>query len=592
MLEAIQRRLALSERGARDFVKGALFTTLLNVALMLPAVFVFLFLDDYLRSVLDPTRMPLHGLLYYLLLAFAFMLGTWLIALLQYRATFTTIYEESANRRVALAEKLRTLPLAFFGEKDLSDLTSTIMSDNTELEHTFSHAVPQLAASILSLLLMAVGLVFYQWQLALSLFWVLPVAALILLGSKAFQRRSHRAIYLRKRAVSERIQEGLETIQEIKACRLEDRYLADLDRDLDAYERDLSRGELLIGVLVNGAQSVLKLGLASVILVGAFLLAEGRVELFTYLVFLLVATRVYGPIDEVFNNLGALFYLDIRIERMRELQALPIQQGQQSFAPERHDIEFREVGFAYERHKQVLDGVSFCAKQGEITALVGPSGGGKTTAAMLAARFWDVDAGAVLLDGRDLREIDPEALLQHYAVVFQQVVLFNASVLDNIRVGRRDASDDDVLRAARLARCDAFVEALPDGYATIIGENGAKLSGGERQRISIARALLKDAPIVLLDEATASLDVENETKVQGAISELTRGKTVLIIAHRMRTVAHADKVVVLSEGRVIEQGSPRELAERGGTFATMLERQMTLLDEPADATVSPPSATR
>ncbi|PIE18765.1 MAG: ABC transporter ATP-binding protein [Proteobacteria bacterium] len=575
MLERIQDRLALSETGARAFVKGVVFTTLLNVGLMLPAVYMFVFLDDHLVGVLDPLRAPTHGPVYYVLLALGFMALTWVLARLQYRATYVSVYEESASRRVAVAEKLRKLPLAFFGAKDLADLTSTIMADNRDLEHTFSHAVPQLFASIASIGLVAIGMFVYQWQLALALFWVVPVAGLVMWLSRTWLRRGNAELYADKRAVSDRIQEGMETIQELKAYRLEARYLADLDRDLDTYERDLIRTELTGGVLLNGTHGLLKLGLVSVILVGAHLMAAGQVSLFTYLIFLLVASRVFEPVGEVFNNLAALLYLDVRIARMRELQKMPVQRGDSDLSPASFDLAFEDVRFAYEADKTVLDGVSFTAKQGEITALVGPSGGGKSTSAMLAARFWDVDGGRVSLGGRDIREIDPEALLEHISVVFQEVILFNASVMDNIRVGRRDASDDEVRRVAALARCDDFVARLPEGYDTVIGENGETLSGGERQRISIARALLKDAPIVLLDEATASLDVENETRIQAALSELVRGKTVLIIAHRMRTVAHADKIVVLADGVVVEQGSPAELIAGDGLFAAMMARQLT-----------------
>lgn len=575
MFELIQNRLALSPKGARDFLKGTVFTTLLNLGLMLPAVFVFLFLDDYLRAVLTPAQYEHNDLIYYISVGAGLMLITWVFAVFQYRNTYTTVYDESADRRIGLAEKLRKLPLAFFGEKNLSDLTSTIMSDNTDLEHTFSHAVPQLFASIASLLFIGVGMFVYQWQLALALFWVVPAAAIVLLLSKKRQRRANQSIYNTKRAVSESIQEGLETIQEIKSCSMEARYMEGLNDKLDNYESKLTRGELSTGVLVNSAQSLLQLGMVSVILVGAHLLASGGTDLFTYLIFLLVASRIFDPISAVFLNLAALYYLDIRIGRMKEMQSLPIQQGSTEFSPKNFDIEFKDVSFAYESGKQVLDKVSFTAEQGEITALVGPSGGGKSTVAKLAARFWDVQSGEVLLGGHDVSGIEPETLLRHFSVVFQDVVLFNASILDNIRVGKRDASDDEVLRAARLAQCDEFVSNMPEGYKTVIGENGATLSGGERQRISIARALLKDSPIVLLDEATASLDVENETRIQTGISELVRNKTVLIIAHRMRTVAHADKIVVLTDGKVAEMGAPAALEKQNGIFARMAAMQMS-----------------
>lgn len=578
MLNTIKKRFALSTQGAKDFCKGTFFTVLLDIALMLPAVFVFLFLEDYLRPVFTPSASVTHGILYYSLLGLAFMIVMYIIAVLQYRSTYTTVYDESANRRISLAEKLRKLPLSFFGEKNLADLTATIMDDCTDLEHTFSHAVPQLFASLISLLLIAIGMAFYNWQLTLSLFWVVPLAVAIILFSKKAILKSNETNYLKKRAVTEHIQEGLDTIQEIKSYNQECDYLKKLDVRIDTYEKMLTRNELTLGILVNGSQSILKLGLASVIIVGANMLANGSVDLFTYLIFMVIGSRIYNPLNEVMNNLAALFYLDIRINRMNEMESLPIQQGNTNFKPENFNIEFLEVDFSYEQGKPILNKVSFTARQGEKTALVGPSGSGKSTAAKLAARFWDIQSGKITLGGQDISRIDPETLLKNYSVVFQDVVLFNASIMDNIRIGKRDASDEEVLRVARLAQCDEFVSKMPQGYQTIIGENGETLSGGERQRISIARALLKDAPIVLLDEATASLDVENETKIQAGISELVRDKTVLIIAHRMRTVANADKIIVLKDGQVVESGSAEYLKKQKGIFAKMIERQITSIN--------------
>ena len=575
MIEVIKRRFALSTKGAKDFCKGVFFTTLLDIVLMLPAVFVFLFLEEYLRPVFQPSVSVTHGILYYSILGIIFMIVMYIFAVLQYRSTYTTVYDESANRRISLAEKLRKLPLAFFGEKNLSDLTATIMDDCTDLEHTFSHAVPQLFASIISILLITVGMAFYNWQLTIALFWGVPLAAAILLFSKKEIQKSNESNYLNKRMVTEHIQEGLDTIQEIKSYNQERDYLEKLDASIDTYEKVLTRNELVLGILVNGSQSVLKLGLASVIIVGANLLASGTIDLFTYLIFMVIGSRVYAPISEVMNNIAALFYLDVRISRMNEMEALPVQHGTTDFTPKGYDIEFQQVDFAYEQGKQILKNLSFTARQGEKTALVGPSGSGKSTAARLAARFWDIQSGKITLGGQDISRIDPETLLTNYSVVFQEVVLFNASIMDNIRIGKRDATDEEVRRVARLAQCDEFVTKMPQGYQTIIGENGETLSGGERQRISIARALLKDAPIVLLDEATASLDVENETKIQAGISELVRNKTVLIIAHRMRTVANADKIVVLENGSVAEMGTPEELKKKNGIFARMVNRQVT-----------------
>ena len=569
----LRRRFALSEKGARDFCRGVVWTTIFDIVLMLPAVFVFVFLDDTLRPLLGGTPSTGHGLAYYALLALAFMAVMYVVGVFQYRSTYTSVYDESANRRISLAEKLRRLPLAFFGEKNLSDLTATIMDDCTDLEHTFSHSVPQLFASLASIALIAVGMAFYCWQLAAALFWVVPVAMGILLLSNRSMRRSNTVNYKNKRAVTEVIQEGLDTIQEIKSYGQESRYTAKLDLAVDYYERVMTRGELMLGVLVNGSQSILKLGLATVVIAGAGLVAAGTVDVFTFLVFLVIGSRVYSPINEVLNNIAALSYLKIRINRMNEMERMPVQEGADIRINGNYDICFDNVNFSYETGKKVLNDVSFTARQGEITALIGPSGGGKSTAAKLAARFWDVNSGRITLGGVDISTIDPEALLRNFSVVFQDVVLFNASVIDNIRIGRRDATDEEVLRVARLACCDEFVSKLPDGYQTVIGENGQTLSGGERQRISIARALLKDAPVVLLDEATASLDVENETLIQAGISELVKNKTVLIIAHRMRTIANADKILVLGNGKIIEQGTPGELKARGGYFARMLTLQ-------------------
>lgn len=573
MINYIKNRLAFSTKGAKDFIKGTVATVFLNMAMMLPAVYVFRFLNDYLKPILNPVESVSKGLLYYTVLALVFLLFTWIIAVMQYRSTFTAVYDESANRRISLAEKLRKLPLSFFGEKNLSDLTSTIMGDCTALEHTFSHAVPQLFASIISLTVIATGIFIYNWQLALALFWTVPISACILLITKKAHINRNVNIYSSNRDVTESIQEGLDNIQVIKSSNAEDRYLKELGKKLDKFESSLIKGELVNGVLVNSAQSFLKLSLVTVIIVGARLLFIGSIDTTTYLMFLIITSRIFDPIDQVFLNLAALLYLDVRIKRVKEMEELPIQRGKTNFTPNSYDITFNNVEFSYEEGMSVLNGVTFCAKQGEVTALVGPSGCGKSTSAKLAARFWDIDSGTILLGDQDISKIDPETLLKYYSVVFQDVVLFNASVLDNIRIGKHNATDKEVLEAAKLAQCDQFIKKLPKGYETVLGENGETLSGGERQRISIARALLKDAPIVLLDEATASLDVENETKIQQGISELIKDKTVLVIAHRMRTVADADNIVVLDSGKVVESGAPRDLTSGCGIFSNMVKRQ-------------------
>ena len=570
MIKYFQNRFALSEKGAKDLRRGIAFSTLLNLALMLPPSYLFLFLMEYLEA---DSRIGQHTLWFYVLLAVVLMCVMFFISRWQYDSTYTTIYNESAQRRIGLAEKLRRLPLAFFGERNLSDLTSTIMEDCTSLEQIFSHAVPQLFASVLSMLIIAVSLFFYDWRLAAALFWVVPLALATLLLARRMMDRSFKQNYRVKRSVTELVQEGLECIQEIKSYNGEAEYNRSFDNRLKAYEKELVNGELVAGSFVNLSAMLLKLGMPTVIVAGAWMLQYGDVSIFVYLAFLLISAMVYNPIQDVCNNLAILAFLDVRINRMKEMEAMPEQEGSKEVKMDNYDIEFRNVSFAYETEKQVLHNVSFTAKQGEVTALVGPSGGGKSTTAKLAARFWDIDGGKILLGGNDIAHIDPETLLRNYAVVFQDVLLFNASVSDNIRIGKRDATDEEVRRVAQLAQCDDFINRMPNGYDTIIGENGETLSGGERQRISIARALLKDAPVILLDEATASLDAENETKIQAGISELIQGKTVIIIAHRMRTVRNADHIVVLGGGTVIEQGAPEDLMAKGGEFARMVKLQ-------------------
>nr|WP_315123453.1 ABC transporter ATP-binding protein [uncultured Porphyromonas sp.] len=571
-MTTLQHRFALSAMGARDLKRGILYSTLLNLAFILPSIFVFIFFTDFLRPAFGRGEAR-YGWELYLSLAVAFSLVTALIAYMQYTSTFMAVYRESADRRIRVAEKLRRLPLAFFGRHDLSDLTSTIMADNTELEHTFSHAVPQLFASLISVVLIILSLCFYDWRLSVALLAPLPLAVLIHLGTRRLLRGRFQENYRLKRQVTEDIQQGLENICEIKAYSGEEAYLEALDHSLHVLEGEMIRDELLASACMHSSVILLRLGLAFVAILGASLLQAGELDLVAYLVFLVFGSSVYIPIEEVLNYSILLSYLDVRISRMRQIDEMPTQTGKAEVSVRRYDITFDHVTFAYQEGQEVLHDISFTARQGQVTALVGASGGGKSTIAKLAARFWDIDAGRITLGGRDISQIDPEALLAHYAIVFQDVVLFNASVMDNIRIGRSEATDEEVRQAARLARCEEFISQLPEGYDTLIGENGQKLSGGERQRISIARALLKDAPVILLDEATASLDVENETLLQQGLSELVRDKTVLIIAHRMRTIRRADQVIVLRDGRITESGSPEELLARDGDFAAMVAQQ-------------------
>ena len=572
MIRKLQHVFALSEKGARDFVKAVAWCFLCNVGLMLPVGVVMATLQ-YLLETLETGGDPAVKVLVYTAGAAAVLALLFLLHWFQYASLYLATYQESAARRIALAETLRKLPLSFFGTRDLSDLTSTMIADCSSLDQMFSHYIPQLFASILSTVFIGVCMFCFDWRMALAVLWVLPVAVLLTAGSKKLQDALGTRNILTKRAVADAIQEDIEAIRDIQSCNRQEACLQELDRRLEAAEQSSIRSELITGVFVCSAQAFLRIGLATTVLVGAELLTGGELSFLYFLGFLFAAARLYDPLGLVLQNIAATFNAKLKIERMRAIQEQPVQTGAETCEPENFDIVFDHVKFAYRDGESVLEDVSFTARQGQVTALVGPSGGGKSTACKLAARFWDIQGGKITLGGIDISTVDPETLLKHYSFVFQDVVLFRDTILENIRLGRRGATDEEVYAAARAARCDEFVRELPEGYQTVVGENGSTLSGGERQRISIARALLKDAPVILLDEATASLDVENETAVQEAISRLVKDKTVLIIAHRMRTVAGADHVVVLADGGVAQEGAPAELLAQNGLYRQMAERQ-------------------
>lgn len=568
MIKTLQKKFALSEQGAKDLVKGCVACVFQNLSFLFPAGLLYCLIGDLLAGGIAPGRLPLY-LVGTLGCIGLILLTTWF----QYNATYFATYTESGVRRISLAEKLRKIPLSFFGKKDLADLTSTIMADCTFLEQSFSHFIPELIGSMISTVLVAVGLFFFDWRMALAALWVLPVAFAIVGLSARVQERLNGRQMAAKMACADGIQECIETVRDLKASNAEEEYLEGLDRKIRAVERRAILSELGTAVFVVSATLILKLGIATVALVGSILLLAGSLDILTFFLFLLVVSRLYDPLQGALQNLAAVISTRTNIARMNEILDHPVQQGGDVLTNRGYDVVFDHVGFAYNSGETVLRDVSFVAKQGEVTALVGPSGGGKTTVSRLAARFWDADRGRITVGGMDISQIDPETLLSLYAIVFQDVTLFDNTVLENIRIGKKNATDEEVLAAARLAGCEEFVEKLPDGWHSRIGENGCTLSGGERQRISIARAFLKDAPVILLDEATASLDVENETKVQTALSRLIREKTVLVIAHRMRTVAGADKIVVLADGEVAEQGTPAQLMQKNGLYAHMVGLQ-------------------
>ena len=565
-----QRKYALTDQGVKNTKKGAFWTVIVNLVVM-GGVGILYYLMSGLMDALTGGA-PLPAALPVLAGLAAFALLSFLTHFQQYRATYGLVYGEVRVTRLRLAERLRKLPLGFFGKRDLADLTETLMGDVNRMEHVWSHVLGYLYGSYISTALIAICLLCYDWRLALACLWGVPVAFGLLFGSRKLSGRQAERTKRAAVRVSDAMQEALENVREIRAANQEERCLDGLYRKIDAHERAMIRGELVTGLFVNAASVIMRLGVATTILTGAGLILSGQIDFMLLFLFLMVITRIYAPFDQSLALIAELFVSQVSADRMNELFDTPIAEGSEAFRPSGHDIVFSHVDFAYDE-KAVLHDVSFTAREGGITALVGPSGSGKSTCARLAARLWDVTGGSITVGGVDISTVDPEALLADYTMVFQDVVLFDDTVMENIRLGKRGASDEEVMAAARAANCEEFVSKLPLGYGTPIGENGARLSGGERQRISIARALLKDAPIVLLDEATASLDVENETRVQGALSRLLAGKTVLVIAHRMRTVAGADHIVVLKDGRVAEQGSPSELMDRGGLFRRMVELQ-------------------
>jgi len=568
VLDKIMKRYAMSRDGAKGFVNAVCACVVSDIVLMMPVSFLYFFTGDMLENTIDSGR-----IIFYIIGIVISLLLIYVTQFWQYNATYFSTYRESAVRRITLAESLRKLPLSFFGKKDLSDLTTTILNDCTVIEHTFSHQAAQYYGSIISTVIIAVSLFVFDWRLALASVWVLPVSLLAVRLSKTAQNRFNKRKNDTRVQMEDGLQEAIEALRDLKSNNAEQEYIDGLDGIIKDYEKKSIAAELGVAAFVVPAQMFLKLGIATTALVGSTLLLGGQITVMTFFMFLLVVSRLYEPMSGTLINLGALNAAQVNIDRTNEMNDIKKQEGKQEFTPESFDIEFKNVGFEYNDDETVLNDVSFTAKQGEVTALIGPSGGGKTTVSRLAARFWDVTKGRITFGGEDIATVDPEALLKHYSIVFQDVTLFNNTITENIRIGKKDATDEEVLNAARLANCDEFISRLHDGYNTIIGENGAKLSGGERQRISIARAFLKDAPVILLDEATASLDAENETLIQQSLSRLIKNKTVIIIAHRMRTIAGADKIVVIKDGKSDEQGAPKELKNRNGFYTRMLSLQ-------------------
>ncbi len=569
MVQMLKHKYALSDKGAKDMIRAFFAVTLANLALMLPVGLLYV-----LTSYLLDGDLPREKIGFFVAGIILSLILIILTTIFQYRSTFLSTYIESGVRRRGLAEKLRKLPLSYFGKKDLSDLTNTIMSDCALIETGSSHWIPELVGSFISSAIIVISLFAFNWKMALAAVWVMPVAFLIVFFARRVMDSLNQKSLAYKLDCLDGIQEGLETVRDLRSNNMADTYMAGLNKKIKAVEKHSLVSEFVTAVFVSSAQMVLKFGIGTVAVVGSALLIQGEINVVTFFMFLLVVTRMYDPLQIALQNFAAIISLDTNCRRMDEILSHPEQTGRDRLDNKGYDIEFSNVAFSYNDGEQVLKDVSFTAKQGEVTALIGPSGGGKTTVSRMATRFWDYNKGKITVGGMEVAQIDPEKLMSLYSIVFQDVILFNNTIMENIRIGKKDATDEEVMQAARLAHCEEFVEKLPDKWNTMVGENGSELSGGERQRISIARAFLKDAPIILMDEATASLDVDNESLIQESISNLIQNKTVLIIAHRMRTVDGADKIVVLKDGVVAEQGSPAELKKQNGIYHHMMELQL------------------
>ena len=572
MIEKLMHKYALSKQGASDMIKAIISATISNIILMVPVALLYYLVRDYMAGNLG------DKVIFYVVGCLITFVLIGISTYIQYNATFLSTYVESGVRRVTLAEKLRKIPLSFFGKKDLSDLTSTIMNDCAQMETASSHFIPELFGACISTALIAIGLFFFDWRMAIAALWVLLVSFLIVGCSGKVQKSLNKKQMVLKMACADGIQECLENVRDLQAYNTQEDYMKGLTAKIKAVEKHAIVTELGTAVFVGSTQMILKLGIATVALVGGVLLAKGELDILTFFMFLMVVSRIYDPMQVSLQNLAAVIASGVQSDRLDEILSHEVQDGTNTMKHDGYDIEFSNVGFSYETGDVVLKDVSFVAKQGEVTALIGPSGGGKTTVSRLASRFWDANRGSITVGGMDISKVDPETLMSLYSIVFQDVTLFNNTILENIRIGKMDATDEEVIAAAKLAHCDEFAEKLSDGWNTVIGENGSELSGGERQRISIARAFLKDAPIILLDEATASLDVDNETMIQESLSRLIKDKTVMIIAHRMRTVANADKIVVLKDGVVAESGTPSELDAKDGIYANMVKTQNLAAD--------------
>lgn len=574
MLRYFITRYAMTEIGAKNLKKSIFSHTILNITKLFPPIIAFTFLFQYLGR-LEGTEDSLSlSFITYIAIIIGMLLLMYFVARWDYVRLYNNVYEETASSRIEIANRMKKLPLSYFGKRDLTDLATTMMGDITLYEEIFSHAVPHIYSTIISTTILSLMILNYNWKLGIAALWVIPVAILIFSLSKKKQRKTIDKWIKSSRLVFDDLQENIEQIEEIKSYNLEEKSIHHFFEKLNDATKIKLETEFVSGISIAFSGILLKLGIVTVAIVGANMMIVGEINILVYIVFLIITSSIYLPIENILGFMALITLLDGVIARMKEIKTMPIQEGKTEMKLKNYDIEFKDVYFTYDEYS-VINGVSFTAKQGEVTALIGPSGSGKTTLTKLAARFWDINKGQILLGGEDISKVDPETLLKNFSIVFQDVVLFNASIKDNIGIGKKGASEEEIRKAAHIARCDEFIEKMPEGINTIIGENGERLSGGERQRLSIARAILKDAPIILMDEATASLDVENESLIQEALSELIKNKTVIVIAHRMRTIRNADKIVLLHQGKIEALGTDEDLRKNSKLYQDMIAKSMS-----------------
>ena len=568
--------LRLSDTESKNLHQAIIACTISNLTLMLPFVILLQIIILLIKPITDHIPVDIG---YLWMMAGAGVLSAVLFLLCykrEYEKTYANAFSQAANTRIEVAEKIRKLPLSFFNRKDLSELTANIMGDCAVIENMLSHVIPQLIGYSISSLITCCLLAFYDWRMAGAIFCTLPIAIIIVVVGKRLEQQLGEKHVQAKLTVSDEVQEYLDGIKIIKGFGLSGKKFQRLDKALKHMMWASIKFEGIGGIIVTLSTMILQVGLGIVVLLGVSLMISGSLDPITFIAFIIISSRIYSPLISVLTLLPELFYMLVSIDRMKSLQTEPIMEGKDDVIFENYSINIDHVKFSYNQ-TSVINNLSCTIPEGKMTALVGPSGSGKSTLLQLIARFWDVNSGNITIGNLDIKQIDPETLMRSMAFVFQQVVLFDDTIMNNIRIGKHNATDEEVKLAAKIARCDELIARLPDGWNTLIGENGSKLSGGERQRISIARALLKNAPIILLDEATASLDPENEVYIQEAIANLVKDRTVIVIAHRLKTIIGADNIIVLDKGSIAEQGNYQDLMDNNGLFTKLYSFQKQAL---------------